>query len=248
MKRLIHSQFLAATGKLIEGVSTTAAGNIDYRFDEAGVVAGRRRIFARDLGTEVGYGVLFRLLDRDVIVDVDESFRGIGMTGKLPLRADTLVTKTPGVGLFLPIADCQGITLYDPRNRVIALAHCSRKSTHLQLVAKSVTYLEQQYGSQSDELLAYLGPSIGMEYYVFDEWIREQLTGWGNFVRPVGEGKYSVNVRGYNLEQLRLAGLRPKHIEDSAIDTYSSTEFYSHVQAGREGVPEARFAQYVELR
>lgn len=248
MSRLIHSQFLARTNRLHEGVSTSQLGNLSYLYEDAAAVTKRRELFARDLGTTVSQGVMFRPLNQDIIVDVDAAYRGLGMTGGLPLRADAVVTQAAGVGLFLLLADCQGVSFYDPEHEVIALAHCSRKSTNLKLAAKTLRYLQQNYDTNPENALAYLGPSIGADNYVFEGWIRDELDGWGVNLRSVGQDKYSVDVRGYNLEQLRLAGVRPKHIEDSGIDTYSSTDFYSHVQTDREGGPEARFAQYIELK
>jgi copper oxidase (laccase) domain-containing protein len=248
MSRLIHSQFLARTSRLHEGVSTSQLGNLSYLYDETTAVTKRRELLARDLGSQLSQGVMFRPLNQDIIADVDSAYRGLGMTGGLPLRADALVTQDPGVGLFLLLADCQGISFYDPEHEVIALAHCSRKSTNLKLAVKTLKHLQQFYATKPENVLVYLGPSIGADHYVFESWIRDELEGWGMNLRSAGNGKYAVDVRGYNLEQLRLAGVRSKNIEDSNIDTYSSTDFYSHVQVGRDGVTEGRFAQYVELR
>ncbi len=251
MSLVIRSQLLAGTGQLIQGTTTSQIGNLSYLYDEPAVVTAARRAAMRALGSQPEHGVSFRPLNRDLIVDVDASYRGLGMTPALPLRADAVVTKEPGVGLFLLLADCQGVTLYDPVQRVIALAHCGRVSTDLRLAEKTVAYLVSEYGCQPEDLLAYLGPSIATDHYVFDRDLRTgpgQYDQWGRYIKTLPNGHYSVDVRGYNLEQLRLAGLRAKQIEDSAIDTYSSPQFYSHVRSAQDNVPEQRFATYVELR
>ena len=54
---------------------------------------------------------------------VGSSQAGDGMTTTSSLVADVLFTRDHKLALFLPIADCIGAVLYDPKYRVFGLAH-----------------------------------------------------------------------------------------------------------------------------
>ena len=248
MSLALHSQLLASTGALHEGVSTASVGNLSYLYGEEVEVTKARALFLRQLGTATDHGVGFRPLDRDVIVEVDESYRGLGMSPRLPLRADALVTRTAEVGLFLLLGDCLGVMVYDPRQGVVALAHCGWRSTNERLAAKLIAYLQAAHGSAAEDLLVYLTPVIAKENYWYDDTIRELTQGWGEYIRPARQGGWLVDLQGYNLEQLRLAGVRSKNIESAGMDTFSSERLYSHVRSLRQGSPAARFGVYIERR
>ncbi|HSX00756.1 MAG TPA: laccase domain-containing protein [Candidatus Saccharimonas sp.] len=248
MSLSIHSQLLASTGQLVEGISTAQAGNMSPLYGPTDEVAKARRVFLRDLGTSMDHGIYFRPYNRDVIMDVDAGFAGIGMESGLPVMADALVTRTPGVGLFVLLADCQSISLFDPRAMVIALIHAGRFGLQEQLVTKVIEHLHHHYGSLPENLMAYLGPRLSAEHHVFEPWITQEVSGWGKHMKITANGRYTLDIRGYALEQLRVAGVRIKNIEETPIDTYSSPVFYSHVRSAREGLTEARFGAYLEMK
>lgn len=248
MSMVMRSRLLATTGGVIQGVSTSRVGNLSYLYGKASDVTKARGIFLRQLGTEAAHGVCFRPFNRNVIIEVDESYRGIGMRETLPLRADAVITRAAGVGLMLLLADCVGLVMYDPRQRLIAVAHCGVHSTNVQLGAQLVRYLASAHGSLPEDLMVYLTPAIAAENYLYDEGIRTIAQRWGSYIRPARDGQYQVDVLGYNLEQLHLAGVRTKNIESAGIDTFSSERFYSHVRSLRQGQPKERFGVYVEMQ
>jgi polyphenol oxidase len=245
---LIHSQLLASTGQVVEGISTSKVGNLAYKYGEPEQVTKSRRLLARELGVQLSHGVFFRPLNRDIIVDVDAGFSGVGMAGGLPVMADAVVTKTPGVGLMVLLADCQSVSLFDPVAMVVALIHAGRRSLQEQLVAKCIDHLRHHYGTDPENLLAYLGPSISPQHHVFEPWITEEATGWGKHMSVTSTGHYALDIQGYSIEQLRLGGVRVKNIEAAGIDTYSSPQFFSHVRSSHQGAPEERFGVYLGLR
>src|SRR5690606_20560644 len=76
---------------------------------------------------------------------VGEAERGEGMSRAAGAPADAYATRTPGLALVLPIADCVGTALWDPDSGWLALAHLGRHS------------LEQDGGRRVVEWLAGLG-------------------------------------------------------------------------------------------
>jgi copper oxidase (laccase) domain-containing protein len=246
MSLVVRSSLLEKTGLVRVGASTAEAGNMSYIYGPEDEVLAARRTWAEAMGMRLEDGVMYRPLDQDVIMDVDEAQRGTGMVGGEPLRADALVTRTPGLTLFLLLADCQGIAMLDPVQRVVALGHSSRKSTDLKLAGKMMNYL-QHSGCRAEDILVYLTPSIGPQSYLFPSEIATKLTGWGDNVKVQPDGRYSVNVRGYVTAQLVAAGVKPEHIDGPAVDTFTEPTWYSHVRSAKTGEPERRFAVSIEL-
>ncbi len=78
--------------------------------------------------------------------------------------ADALYTEMAGVGLFLPVADCIAIIIYDPKRRALMLAHLGRHSTVAQLMSQAVRYFVE-YGSRAKDLQIWMSPSITQKNY-----------------------------------------------------------------------------------
>jgi YfiH family protein len=80
-------------------------------------------------------------------------------------KADAILTDKPSVSLFMRFADCVPILLADPRQGVVGMVHAGWKGTTLQIAASAVQKMREQYGSRPADILAGIGPSIGVEHY-----------------------------------------------------------------------------------
>jgi YfiH family protein len=86
--------------------------------------------------------------------------------GDLPMqKADAIITDKPGVVLFMRYADCVPILLYDPRRRAIGLVHAGWLGTLRKVTSKTVQAMESAFGSDPSDLIACIGPSIGVDHY-----------------------------------------------------------------------------------
>jgi copper oxidase (laccase) domain-containing protein len=162
---------------------------------------------------------------------VTDEQKGDGMLSPTSsIVADALVATTPGHALFLPVADCAGVVLYDPTQHVLMMSHIGRHSAIVDGAAKSVAYLEDQFGSRPADILAWLSPAAGKASYPL-------------FARD-GKGLHEVIVA-----QLLVAGLTEKNIEISPIDTTTTTDYFSHSEflAGHRTF-DGRFAIVAEMR
>jgi len=102
------------------------------------------------------------------------------------LRADAMVTNTPGLALSVLSADCQPILFHDARAQVIGAAHAGWRGVLSGVLEATLTAMEALGGSRADTV-AIIGPSISQHAYeVGPEFL--SLSG-------VGE-KY---VKGFNL-------------------------------------------------
>ncbi len=125
--------------------------------------------------------------------------------------ADALTTTEKNIALFLPIADCVGAIIYDPKKHVLMVSHLGRQSTEQHGASKSVQYLVDQFGCNPSDILVWCSPSPSAENYplhVFD----------------------NRSLQDVNKEHFIQAGVLTDNIEVSPIDNSVNTNYFSHSQ------------------
>ena len=141
---------------------------------------------------------------------------------------DALVTNKPGVFLTVTIADCVPILVYDPVQQVVAAIHAGWRGTVAKIVFKTLTTMEDQFGTCSEDCHAFIGTCIdgssyevGMEVAIHfpdsqKEWHEDRQ-------------KYFVDLKKANQEQLLSKGVSPRQIEASPYSTVLHNDtFFSH--------------------
>lgn len=141
--------------------------------------------------------------------EVDTSNMGEGMFNADSPAADALVTTTPGMALFLPIADCVATTIFDEDNGVLMLTHLGRQSLEQEGGVRSVEYLKERYGSKPENLKIWLSPTVNKDAYKI----------------------YKLDNKGMKevlYEQLEKAGVDLANVIDNKDDTATNPEYYSY--------------------
>lgn len=123
--------------------------------------------------------------------------------------SDALVTKTPGQGILLPLADCICAVLYDTKQHLLMVSHLGRHSVEQFGGTKSVQYLQSVYGSHPSTLLVWTSPAPNGDRYPLWKFQNQAL---------------QAVVR----QQCLDAGILPEHIEQSMVDTITDQRYYSH--------------------
>ena len=85
---------------------------------------------------------------------------GLAPSATHPPAGDGLMTGEPGILLTIRIADCLPVLLVDPRQRVVAAVHAGWRGALARVVEKAVGDMRRVFGSDPQELIAALGPSI----------------------------------------------------------------------------------------
>ena len=75
-------------------------------------------------------------------------------------EGDALITNRPGVRLSIRTADCLPILIADPANRAIAAIHAGWRGTILGIVPKTVSAMQERFGSRQEDLVVVVGPGI----------------------------------------------------------------------------------------
>ena len=86
--------------------------------------------------------------------------------GSTPV-GDGMVTDNPADVLSVTVADCMPICLYDARRGVLALLHSGWRGTGI--VRNALRVMAGRYGTKPGDVVAGLGPSIGVCCYRVDD-------------------------------------------------------------------------------
>ncbi|MBQ9832471.1 MAG: peptidoglycan editing factor PgeF [Clostridia bacterium] len=168
----------------------------------------------------------------DGVCRVSEKDRGSAPnTSKSLPPCDGIITNDPLVTLVTLHADCGALFFVDPKNRAVGLAHAGWRGTLLRIAAKVVSAMQNEFGSQPEDIIAAAGPCICGECYEVDEelaakFINEFKT--ENIIRRKC-GKSYLDMSLCVLIQLAQAGVNAKNITLFDACTYEMKEsFFSY--------------------
>lgn len=195
-------------------LSTVDDGSMYNRHDmfDRSVYDNRQRFIAAhgaDMNDFVRLRVHFDTEDFCRYLEVGHGKRKAGMMGDDVEPADALITTQPGVGLFLPVADCIGAVIYDQERQVLALAHLGRHSLEQQGGTKIIRHLEKTYGCHIKDLQLWLTPAAGKDVYKI----------WKLDNKGMKEAAF---------EQFFAAGVTSDQITDNPAETTSDNRYYSY--------------------
>jgi copper oxidase (laccase) domain-containing protein len=137
----------------------------------------------------------------------------------------------PGTNLMVKLADCQGVLLYSPERKVLAMVHSGWRGSALGIVSLAAERMVRAYGADPEGMLAAVSPSIGpccMEFKSYERDLPPELWRY-----RVGESFY-FDFWAATKDELLRAGLSPSRIEFSGLCTLCGGGFFSH-RAGDTG-------------
>jgi hypothetical protein len=147
------------------------------------------------------------------------------------VRADAILTDRPEITLFMRFGDCVPILLYDPRRHVAGIAHAGWLGTVRGTVTNTVDRMQSVYGSQPEEILAAIGPSIGAHHYEVGSEVISAVQGKffedAEYLLPEVDGAVHFDLWAANRLLLERAGVQ--NIEVAGLCTACHLEnWYSH--------------------
>lgn len=87
-----------------------------------------------------------------------------GARGRLG-EGDALITDVAGLMVGVRTADCVPILMADERRRVVAAVHAGWRGTLARIAARAMEAMTREYGTRPADLVAAIGPAIGMCCY-----------------------------------------------------------------------------------
>lgn len=142
--------------------------------------------------------------------------------GRLFKGTDGLITDKENIALVIKFADCTPILLFDPIKKVQVAIHSGWRSTAQRISQLGIERMVKEFGSNLEDIHAYLGPSIDMANYevgrdVYDAF--ESFKYRNNFFSIKGN-KFIISMIDANLQLLLESGINPRQIEVSRVSTY----------------------------
>ncbi|HHG83372.1 MAG TPA: hypothetical protein ENJ82_01380 [Bacteroidetes bacterium] len=233
------------------GYSTIADGNMSYTYGPKNEVLANRKAFFDREHLPVNRLIPFITDHQEVITDLESyAFDDGPLSGKLKLTTDVIITQQPNVGILLGFADCVPFVVYDSRQHLLAFAHIGWRSMAQRLTTKLLAHLQKKYGSQPQDLIAVIGPSIKKESYRFRDPIQAQNPAWEPYLHQEAGGRTAIDLFGYCFAETQAAGLHPKQIYAAHTDTAQNPALFSHYAATelKQNHKQGRFYFYAFLK
>ena len=176
---------------------------------------------------------------------------------ELPREADGLVTDQPGILLGIQTADCIPVLVADRKRKVVAAFHAGWRGTVQRIVELGIGSMRSEFGCQTGDLVAAIGPGVGPCCYAVGEEVRSSFESQFAYARELfrqvdsqdaAQAEYPtssviqeasshsllgpslhLNLVEANRRQLLDAGLKPEAVQATGGCTSCQTElFFSH--------------------
>jgi hypothetical protein len=148
----------------------------------------------------------------------------------VPRPADAAVSTRPGCVCVVSVADCLPVLLADAKGRAVGVAHAGWRGMAAGIIQQTAAALRSALGSSEAELLAYLGPAIGPEWFEVGEDVLAAMVGRlpsaGTAFVPLRHGKYRCDL--FALARQALSQAKVDLVFGGGDCTYSDPgRFYS---------------------
>ncbi len=242
--KIIYSRLLQKFPEIIFGFSTKAGGVSDEPYgmnlsvsvgDDPENVKHNRKLFFDTLGIREEE-VTFQKQTHSTIVNYSEN------PGHYSI-SDAIYTDKENNFLAVSVADCIPVFLYDPINKIVAGIHSGWKGTSGKILTKTILELQKRTGSDTTELIAYIGPGISQESYEVGD---EVADFFDEDVKIKRGDKYFIDLKKDNYNQLLKLGVSKDNIEISEHCSFKETELLHSYR--RDGSISGRMLGIIGMR
>jgi YfiH family protein len=163
-------------------------------------------------------------------------------------EADIIVSGAPDAAVAVRAADCVPVLIADRETGAVAAVHAGWRGTVAGASAAAVSVLRDEFGAQPGNLVAAIGPSIGVccyevgpelvdafaaagyERYLIDRWFTSTPPPRGSRARH----PLRLDVAGANHDQLVLAGVPEEQVHVSGLCTAMHLDVLTSYRAEKE--------------
>lgn len=211
--------------KISENAKPPYFFNLSYSVsDDKEIVNKNRSLFFEALGLQVD-DVAYQQQTHSDIIKIIECGCDNG-------ESDSLITSKTNLGLAISVADCAPIFIYDFKNRVIAAIHSSWRGTEKKILLKTLIKMNQEFNSNANDLIAYIGPSVSQANYEVGKEVAEKFD--GKYVMN-NIGSLFLDVSGINYDILKEFGIPQNQIQKSKLCPYEfNTLLHSYRRDGEK--------------
>jgi YfiH family protein len=196
-----------------------------------------RKSWCEYLGANPALLVVGGQTHTDHVAIVDDQLKGRGALSPSTVipGCDGLITTTPGLPLYVAVADCSAVLLSAPG--IVAVVHGGWRGLQSNILRVAIDKMVD-LKADPQQICAGITPCIsGVSYEVGPEVAADCPTPAKYQGR---DDRWQVDIAKWAQQQLVEAGLSPANIEVSGIDSGSDQRIFSHrrqgVLAGRNGL------------
>jgi polyphenol oxidase len=243
----LRSQLLSAHAELLHLFSTKSFGlnslNTEEHLHFRVLNSDRKHLLKTVLESE------FDIKSRTALWPQQTHGKKVGVVTEQTLtepfeETDALITSLPGVFIGVKTADCVPVLLYDSHTQTIAAVHSGWRGTVQNIVAETLLTMQRNYGTQTSNVRAAIGPCIDTPNYEVGTEVVDQFENLfspkqlNELFEPLHHGKVLLNLKKAIEFQLRDLGLPESQIDCMEACTFNAADrFYS---ARRDGAATGR--------
>ncbi len=138
---------------------------------------------------------------------------------------DALITNQPGLLIGVTVADCVPILIYDQANRAVAAIHAGWRGTVGGIVTKTLTMMQQRFGTLAGACYAYVGTCIDECSFEVGPEVAEQFASTYKQIKS-GTSKTYVDLKGANVACLTGFGIPADQVAVSPFSTVLNNDTY----------------------
>ncbi|TCL55692.1 hypothetical protein EDD76_114103 [Kineothrix alysoides] len=240
---IVRHLFSTRVGGVSEGMF--ASMNLSYtRGDEKDAVDENFARVARILGRRAEDFVFSDQTHTTNVRRVTAKDRGKGLVREKDYAdVDGLITDEPGIVLSTFYADCVPLFFVDTVHKAIGLSHSGWKGTVNRMGGRTLEEMRREFGTESKDVTAAIGPSICGKCYEVDGDVAEQFAAafegesLTDILAKKENGKYLLDLWKANFYVLAQAGVPKQKISVTDICTCCNSDYlFSHrASKGKRG-------------
>ncbi len=214
-------------------ITTKTDGNIAFHVgDNTNDVLQRHAKLAQSLHYDQNNLIHMKQIHSDRIHRVTQED-----TFEAPHEVDALITNIKGKALMVMVADCTPLLAYDPKHKVIAVAHVGRAGAFLNIVSKLIDTFINHYNSNPQEIYVMSAPSIASSCYEVSHAIVQEAQEYNyGFAIEQKDNRYYLDIRAIISHQLLEKGILAQNTQLSSICNCCHTDrYYSYRKEGQTG-------------
>jgi len=140
------------------------------------------------------------------------------------ILADGIITHIPNVALCISVADCVPVFLFDKNKQVLGVIHAGREGTRKKIVQKALERFNQEFKSNTSDIVVLIGPSIGPCCYHLPEELLHQCFNEG----LVTTDRKTLDLWKSNEKQLVEYGVEEKNLFVLGECTCCNENYFSY--------------------
>jgi len=154
-------------------------------------------------------------------------------------KADIIFTDNPNVSLFMRFGDCVPILFHDPKKKVIGIAHAGWMGTLRGVVGTAIEGMRSHYGSNPKDIVAGIGPSIGVDHYEVGAEVvgqfQEKFGTDADQMLQTRNGSTYLDLWASNSMQLQKAGVEQIQVSGVCTACHLDDWFSHRAEKGKTG-------------